>query len=167
MTLRRIALAMIVVAAFFIALGFALDFLVDWLWFSSVGYLNVFLTIFAAKGGLFFIVFAASATVLWINGALAQSSSPRPKDLRLPFAPRERQQTLAGLPQHLPWRFLLVGGALILGGFIAVGERSSWDLALRFIWQAPYGQSDPLYGKDIGFYLFSLPPMSRSRTGWC
>ena len=30
-------------------------------------------------------------------------------------------------------------------------------MALRFIRQAPYGQSDPLYGKDIGFYLFSLP----------
>ena len=40
---------------------------------------------------------------------------------------------------------------------IAAGETGNWDLVLRFIHQAPYGQSDPLYGKDIGFYLFSLP----------
>ena len=28
---------------------------------------------------------------------------------------------------------------------------------LRFIYQVPYGRNDPLFGKDIGFYLFSLP----------
>ncbi len=32
-----------------------------------------------------------------------------------------------------------------------------WDLILRFIYQVPYGQNDPLFDKDIGFYLFSLP----------
>ena len=30
-------------------------------------------------------------------------------------------------------------------------------MILRFIYQVPYGQNDPLFGKDIGFYLFSLP----------
>ena len=32
-----------------------------------------------------------------------------------------------------------------------------WDLILRFVYQAPYGRNDPLFDKDIGFYLFSLP----------
>ena len=45
----------------------------------------------------------------------------------------------------------------LLAALIALGEAGNWDVALRFIRQAPYGQSDPLYGKDIGFYLFSLP----------
>src|ERR1700738_612048 len=40
---------------------------------------------------------------------------------------------------------------------VAAAEVSSWDLFLRFVYQVPYGDSDPLYGKDIGFYLFSLP----------
>ena len=64
---------------------------------------------------------------------------------------------MARLSQHLPWRFLIAGGALVLAALIALGEVGNWDVALRFIRQAPYGQSDPLYGKDIGFYLFSLP----------
>ena len=34
---------------------------------------------------------------------------------------------------------------------------SSWDVVLRFLFQVPFGQSDPVYGTDIGFYLFSLP----------
>ena len=54
-------------------------------------------------------------------------------------------------------RFLITGSALVLAALIALGEVGSWDVAIRFIWQVPYGQSDPLYGKDIGFYLFTLP----------
>ena len=38
-----------------------------------------------------------------------------------------------------------------------MGETGKWDLILRFLYQVPYGQSDPLFDKDIGFYLFSLP----------
>ncbi len=37
-------IAAIVVGICLILLGLASDFLVDWLWFSSVGYLQVFLT---------------------------------------------------------------------------------------------------------------------------
>ncbi len=55
------------------------------------------------------------------------------------------------------WRLILLAAALILGLLIASGESSRWDLILRFLYQAPYGRSDPLFGRDIGFYLFSLP----------
>ena len=51
----------------------------------------------------------------------------------------------------------MAGGALILAALIALGEANNWDVALRFIRQAPFGQSDPLFTMDIGFYLFSLP----------
>src|SRR5262249_51161932 len=58
---------------------------------------------------------------------------------------------------RLSWPLLIVGAAVLLGTLIAAGEIGNWDLVLRFIYQVPYGQLDPLYGKDIGFYLFSLP----------
>ena len=162
MTLRHIAMSMIIIAAFFIALWFAADFLVDWLWFSTVGYLNVFLTIFGTKVALFIAVFATSALFLWLNGALAHRLAKRKGYLPPPTAPwGSNDQTLTAALQRLspglPWRFLIIASALALAALIALGEVGSWDIALRFIWQAPYGQSDPLYGKDIGFYLFSLP----------
>src|SRR5216683_7409043 len=68
---RGIAVAIIVIVACRIALGLASDFLVDWLWFSTVGYFDVFWTIFGAKATLFFAVFAVSTVALWINGTLA------------------------------------------------------------------------------------------------
>ena len=57
----------------------------------------------------------------------------------------------------LQWRLLILAVALVIGLLIAIGETGQWDLILRFIYQVPYGQNDPLFDKDIGFYLFSLP----------
>jgi uncharacterized membrane protein (UPF0182 family) len=39
----------------------------------------------------------------------------------------------------------------------AWGEVGNWSTILQFLYHVPYGTNDPLHGKDIGFYLFSLP----------
>src|ERR1700694_6170102 len=54
-----------------ILLGLASDFLVDWLWFSSIGYLQVFWTTIGAKAVVFFAVWTGTAVILWLNGWLA------------------------------------------------------------------------------------------------
>ena len=46
-------IAALVIGICLILLGLASDFLVDWLWFSSIGYLQVFLTSFGAKAAVF------------------------------------------------------------------------------------------------------------------
>ena len=48
-------------------------------------------------------------------------------------------------------------GVCALGLLVALFEMSQWDLVLTFLFQVPYGQSDPVFGHDIGFYFFSLP----------
>src|SRR5712671_464600 len=53
-----------------ILLGLASDLLVDWLWFSSIGYLQVFLCSLGAKASLFFAVLTATGVILWLNGLL-------------------------------------------------------------------------------------------------
>ena len=40
---------------------------------------------------------------------------------------------------------------------VAAGEAGGWGVFLQFLYHVPYGAEDPLYHKDIGFYLFSLP----------
>ncbi len=164
---RGITVAVIVIVACLIALGLVSDFLVDWLWFSAVGYFDVFWTILGAKAVLFVAVFAVSTVALWVNGALASRFARRLWPW-LPAAVGGRSASGRTLPEtlselfgpaysRLPWRFVVAGVAVILGTLIAAVEAGNWDVALRFVYQAPYGLSDPLYGKDIGFYLFSLP----------
>src|SRR4051794_32390980 len=65
------------------ALGLATDFMVDWLWFSSVGYRDVFLIVFTAKAGLFCAHFIGSTIPLWASASLALRFSR----LRSPLLP--------------------------------------------------------------------------------
>jgi len=160
---RGIAVAVIVIVACFIVLGLTSDFLVDWAWFSAIGYLDVFGTILGGKAVLFFAVFVGSAILLWVNGSLASRFARRRGHVH-PVGFAQEAGGVQTLPellelmrQRLPWRLLIAGVAGVLAILIAAGEVSNWDLFLRFVYQVPYGESDPQFGKDIGFYLFSLP----------
>jgi uncharacterized membrane protein (UPF0182 family) len=165
MLLRRIGVLVAVIVLLF-ALGRITSVIVDWAWFSSIGYVGVFWTAFATKAALFVVVFAVSTLFLWANAALALRSAGKPRP-RLPaaFDPHATVRALPGpmagaygLPlSPLLWRLLILALALVLGLLIAMGETGRWDLILRFVYQAPYGRNDPLFDKDIGFYLFSLP----------
>ena len=66
-----LVVAAVVVLICLILLGLTADFLVDWLWFSAIGYLGVFWTTIVAEAEVFFAVFVATAIILWVNGVLA------------------------------------------------------------------------------------------------
>jgi len=131
------------------------NFLVDLLWFSAVGYFDTFWTIFATKALLFLVVFASSTALLWVNGALALRFA-RQRGTRLPVAFDGRsastQTSRATLPDliaslRLPWRPLVAAVAIVLGVLVATAENENWDAVLRYIYQVPYGQPDPLSGE--------------------
>ena len=71
-------IAAIVLSICLILLGLMGDFLVDWLWFSTIGYLSVFWTTIAAEAEVFFAVFVATAIILWVNGSLASRLAQSP-----------------------------------------------------------------------------------------
>jgi uncharacterized membrane protein (UPF0182 family) len=71
-------IAVLVVAIGLILLGLIGNFLIDWLWFSPTGYLRVFQAIIVAKALTFFVVFVATAIILWVNGSLARRFAQRP-----------------------------------------------------------------------------------------
>jgi len=162
MNWRRIAIQVALVVAGIIALSRIRDFVVDWLWFSSIGYANVFWTTFAAKAVLFLAVFTASAGLVWLSGRLALRFAGRhsfwPAGGTFAAWQPETLPVLAGQgPPQFPWRTVIAGVAILFGLLTASGEISNWSVALRFLHQAPYGEPDPVFGQDIGFYLFSLP----------
>jgi uncharacterized membrane protein (UPF0182 family) len=163
---KRVAILIAIVLFGLVVLGHAGEALVDWLWFSSIGYAGVFWTIFTARAVLFLAVFAASAGALWLSGWLALRFAggpavwpPRaaPSWLLSGRGPQTSLQLLGYATSHVPWRLLVAGMAVLLGLLTAAIELSNWDVALRFLHQVPYGESDPVFGRDIGFYLFSLP----------
>jgi hypothetical protein len=155
-------IAAVAVVICLILLKLASDFLVDWLWFSSIGYLQVFLTTIVAKAAVFFAVLTATAVILWLNGLLAVHFARRQPTQAAAFAwkptgnapPPDLFTLMRG---RLPWPRIIAGGAGLLALLVAAAEAGNWGTFLRFLYQVPYGADDPLYNKDIGFYLFSLP----------
>jgi uncharacterized protein len=134
------------------------EVLVDWLWFSSVGYLSVFWTSVAAQVAVVGGVWIATASALWLNGWLARRLAQRPSTPSVTATGwQPPPDPLAVLRDRLPWPHVIVGSAALLGLFVAAGESGDWPTLLQYLYQTPYGANDPLYGKDIGFYLFSLP----------
>ena len=164
---KSIGLPIAVIVACLIALGRVSSVVVGWAWFSTIGYVGVFWTVLATKAALFVVVFALASLFLWVNGTLAfRFASRRRLLLSAAFDPGfATVRALPGPPPELfgfaspqsMWRLLILAAALVAGLLIAIGEIGKWDLVLRFIDQAPYGRSDPLYGNDFSFYLFSLP----------
>ncbi|MGC1411641.1 MAG: UPF0182 family protein [Acetobacteraceae bacterium] len=166
MAWKGIGVTIAAILVLLIVLGRASSLVVDWAWFSSVGYAGVFWTAFATKATLFGAVFAISALLLWLNGSIALHLA-RPRQLRLPASlaalqgsPPAPTGILGPISGLLPWRRLILAAALVVALLIAMSEIGKWELVLRFIYQTSYGQNDPLFGRDIAFYLFSLPVYS-------
>src|SRR5262249_29397778 len=143
-------------------LGLTGDFLVDWLWFSTIGYLCVFWTTIAAEAEVFFAVFVATAAILWVNGFLATHFA-RPWT-QCPADFEWKRTGIVTLPdvleimrRRVPWPLVIAGGAGLIAMLVAWGEGHNWGIFLLFLYYVPYGTNDPLYDKDIGFYLFALP----------
>ncbi|CAE6852824.1 hypothetical protein R69658_07247 [Paraburkholderia aspalathi] len=159
---KRIAMMVAVVVGALIVAGRLTGVVVDWLWFASIGYVDVFWTTLSAKALLFAAVFVVSASVIAASGFLAHRYARRPgswqvETARLSGTPEFISELADQLAPRIPWRASIVGCAIVLALIIAGGAISNWDLVLRFLHQVPYGDRDPVFGQDISFYLFSLP----------
>jgi uncharacterized protein len=161
--LRAFIIALIVFSVGLIVLGLTGGILVDWLWFSAIGYFSVFRTTIIAEAEVFFAVFVATAIVLLLNGLFALRFS-QSQWAQGSAVPEWKPAGVTTLPEvldvarhRLPWRIAIVGVACLLAALVAWGEVDNWRVFLRFLYQAPYGATDPVFHEDIGFYLFNLP----------
>ena len=151
----RLLVAFAVVMLLFAVLPFAAHRLADWLWYRDLGFERVFLTKIAAQwtlglaGGLlaFGIVFAnvrAALRGVALDALLAEA--------RLGPEARARAAVLTRLAE-----IATIPAALLIAFFAALAAASQWRTALGFIYRTPFGVADPVFGRDVGYYVFTLP----------
>ena len=152
MRLRRLPLLIIAGVVLLLGLPSTAGFYTDWLWFREVGYQQVFLKTINAEMAVFAVTFAVAALFLYVNFRVAQRSLQAPHivfgagvDGRPVVVPSRR---IGGLT--LP---VALGLALLLG-YAGTGDWLGW---LSFLHATPFGRTDPLFGRDISFYIFRLP----------
>ncbi|MCX8032116.1 MAG: UPF0182 family protein [Thermoleophilia bacterium] len=125
----------------------------NYLWYKEVGYTSVFWTPFLAKlgvGAFFGLVFFA---FFFGNLRLARRLSPR-------FVPvtGEGNQEVLELVRRPKWRDrLLLGLSLVAAVIMGAAYSGKWETVLLFLNRTPFGYSDPLFGKDASFFVFTLP----------
>ncbi|MBN1484262.1 MAG: UPF0182 family protein [Chloroflexia bacterium] len=122
----------------------------DWLWFQQLGYGSVFTTEMSARALLF--------VGAWLVGILLLGGNMH---LALRWLPQRRWR-LEQPTQGQSWgRRLPVLGVWLLAALIGLGlglfVQARWLRLLKFLQGLSVGQQDPLFGRDLAFYLFELP----------
>lgn len=156
MNRRRAPLLIIVAlaAVFFILVPAGSSFLVELWWFREIGYQVVFLKELVARSLLFagagVLAFATLHTTLRIaqRGVVPDPVLVHVGDAAPPVDVSHAVKRL---------RFPL---AIVLGLLFALGASAQWETVLQWMHRTPFGVTDPVFGRDVGYYVFALPALS-------
>jgi len=129
----------------------------EWLWFNTLGYESVYTTIITTRIWLF-AAGAAVFTAIFISSILAASKlAPRAEasGAAVTFLPFLRKVT----------RRVVVIVTSFLALMFGLAAQGAWETVLRFVNGQPFGVTDPVFSREVSFYVFSLPFLSFIR-GW-
>ena len=141
----------------YILASIAKDFYTEWLWYSSMGYGSVYTTILKARLLVFFLAAIIFCLLFLGNLVLATRLAPQSKAHFWPWAIVSRLQRI------VRWNVIL--GTVLLSLIFGMVAQGNWQVILRFFNGQPFGIADPVFSKEIGFYVFSLPYLHLLR-GW-
>lgn len=146
----RIVLAVVVVVLF--VFPAAIRIAADLFWFREIGYARVFTTELGTRALLFVAVALLSWVALTINLRIARRSGAGPQVFtgQLPEAVVE-------LIERLPR--LTTPAALVISVLAGLSATAAWMTALQFLNGEPFGATDPVFGRDIGYYTFVVPAL--------
>jgi uncharacterized membrane protein (UPF0182 family) len=128
--------------------------LIDFWWFQEVGFSTVFTKTLFTKLALFTAVGTVASLFFAGNLSFAQRGAvPEPVMVRIGDA----MQTvdLTGI-----LRKFTRPAVIVLSLMIALGATAFWDTLLLFFSRTSFGTSDPVFARDIGWYVFTLPALS-------
>ncbi|MCX7967512.1 MAG: UPF0182 family protein [Armatimonadetes bacterium] len=150
---RFLWIALIVLAVLFLFAKQIAQVYTDWLWFRELGYTGVFWMRMMAKVLVGNAVGVFFALLVGINLVIAQ---------KFITWRRWRHFPPGWLGQAMLWmetgfRWFVIAVALAFGFIAGLAAAKRWDLVLLFWFAQPMGESDPVFGKDLSFFLFGLP----------
>ena len=116
-----------------ILLEVAFDISLQNYWFAELGQQYRYWLVLGVRLGIFL-------SVVIVVGLFAGSNL------------RALAQTVAGLPRSAPW---LLG--FLFAALIGWGATSLWMPVVAFLGGTPSGTTDPVFGRDVSFYLLALP----------
>lgn len=132
-------------------------FLANLVWHASLGYESILWTRVLAALGLFIAGFGLTWLVLAINFWIARRVEPR----GLAMSPLTQFAEAFGVRASV----IIVGAFTFFAFLMGVNIAGEWPQLLLFLNQSNFGVLDPVFGRDVSFYVFSLPVLEMMR-GW-
>ncbi len=150
-----IGIAIAVVGALVVLLLLLAQFWTEVLWFQQLDFANVLWTQWGARIALFVAGFLVMGGLVFLSFSLAYRSRP----IYAPSTPE--QATLDQYREAIePLRKVVMVVAPALVGFFAGAAASSqWQTVLLALNSVPFGTTDPQWGIDLSFYVFTLPAL--------
>ena len=132
-------------------------FLANWVWHASLGYESILWTRVLAALGLFVAGFVLTWLFLAVNFWIARRVEPR----GLAASPLSQFAEAFGLRVSV----VIVGAVTFFAFLMGVNIAGEWPQLLLFLNQSDFGVLDPVFNRDVSFYVFSLPVLEMVR-GW-
>ena len=152
MTKRRVVIGTIAVVALLLALGrWGSEQYTDYLWFESLGAGALWRTQWMVSTSLWAGSFLAASAFGFLNLYAVRQSVV---SLVLP-----RRIANIEIGEEVPSRYLLlatIGLSMLLGAALTLPGDAWWTALLARTGRA-FGESDPYFGADLGFFVYWLP----------
>ncbi|MCS7264655.1 MAG: UPF0182 family protein [Armatimonadetes bacterium] len=140
------------VTVFFLVVK-GLGLVAEGLWFESEGYGIVFVKRLLMQLVMFAMGFSLFFLTVYFPYWLARKSSEK-----VPMPLRERLfGDLDKLTVDVALDKWALGVCIFLSVIAGLIASSRWIYLLHFLYATPFGQLDPIFKNDIGFYVFRLP----------
>jgi uncharacterized membrane protein (UPF0182 family) len=126
----------------------------DLLWFQEVGFPQVFTSILYTKVLLGLLAGAVVFLLLYLNLRLTARGQSRDVLVMV-------EEEIPQLPNWLLiqplYNQLLLPGCLVVSLMVAAQAAGQWQGVIRFVNQVAFGVAEPLFERDVGFYIFRYP----------
>jgi len=149
----RVGLWLVVGFILLAGFGQAVPLYTDWLWYREVGFTQVFTTVLSLRGWL--LIGAGGVVFLFMFGNLWVAARTAAPDVLWEL---DDQLGLPGRAVLEPLiRRLLLPVIAVIAVLSGLRAGTAWEMVLGYVNATPFGVTDPLFGRDLAFYVFELP----------
>lgn len=141
-----------------IIVGAIASIYIELIWFKSVQYVTVFWKILLTKGVVMLFFAAAFFILSFINLSFARRFAPEFQvEISQDEFERPEIQLYKSLQNIQINKKFVFWFSLIIALFMGFSEGASWEKILIYLNRTSFGITEPIFNRDVGFYMFSLP----------
>ncbi len=152
----------IVIAAVFLSMPvvtWLTGFVTEYLWFADVGHSDVFVITLTSKVAVAFAFGVVAFGLLFVNARIARRMAPRAMLHSVGEMPPQIEEAVLRIRAKAGpvLDAVILWGSIAAAVLIGLAMVSEWDVVRLALAAVPFGVKDPQFGRDVAFYIFTLP----------